>query len=169
MLKDLHWKHYIKYGLAAAVLYSVPLIFLLKHTAYSQIWLLYLGNFLFMLTVAGFLLIFNRHRDKNASSTAMILAGAAVSILGIIISCLIAFILLSIMIPGLFHSGVPDKVLTGAPASTVPDKINGLLFMIFGNAAIGNGAAGLFVSIIFPFTLKGDQTKEKVPPQQSEV
>lgn len=71
------------------------------------------------------------------------------------------------MIPGLFHAGTPAKALTDAPANTVHDKANGLLFMIFGSATIGNAASGIFVCIIFPFAIKGDQTKEKVPPEQA--
>ena len=169
MLKDIHWKHYIKYGIIAAILYGIPVFYLLQHTRYSQIWLLYLGNALFMATVASFLLIFNRHRDKNASSMSMAFAGAVVTVLGVILSIFLCFILLSSMVPGLFHSGPPGKVLTGAPANTIQDKTDGLIFMLFGNAIIGNFAAGLFVSIIFPFTLKGDQTKEKVAPHQSQV
>jgi hypothetical protein len=73
------------------------------------------------------------------------------------------------MIPGLYHSGTPDKILTGEPANSVPDKARGLLYMIFFNAVMGNVSTGIFVCILFPFTLKGDQTKEKVPPKQAEV
>lgn len=169
MLKNLHCEKYIKYAALAALLYCVPVYFFLKTATWSQSWLLYLGNALFMVTVASFLLIFNRNKDENASSMSMIIAGSTVAILGVIVSVLLAFILLWAMIPDLFQAGPPEKVLTHAPASTIPDKANGLIFMILASCTIGNGVAGLFVCILFPFTLKGDQTKEKVPPKQAEV
>jgi Na+/proline symporter len=169
MLKSLHWKRYIGYAAVAAILYSIPVYLFLKFTVWSQTWLLYLGNFLFMILVAAFLLIFNRRKNENASSTAMVTAGAIVTVLGILISCLICFLLISIMVPGLFHSGPPDKVLTGEPVNRSVDKTHGLIFMILFNTVMGNISTGLFVCIIFPFTLKGDQTKERVPPKQSEV
>lgn len=86
-----------------------------------------------------------------------------------VISCLLCFALVVRMVPGLFDSGPPQKVLEGAPANTVHDKTRGFLYMIFGGAIIGNAAAGFFISIIFPFALKGDQTKERVDSKQSEL
>lgn len=169
MFKKFHWRHYLAHAFVAAILYIIPVFIFIKDTAYSQTWLLYLGNFLFMITMAVFLFAFNRRRGKNASSMAMFTASNITAVMGIIIACLLCFILISIMIPGLFHSGPPDKVLTGAPANTIQDKTHGLLWMVFGNAVIGNVATSFFVSIIFPFALKGDQTKEEVPPKQKEL
>ena len=169
MFKNVHWRHYLTYAIVAAFLFGLAVLIFLMDTSYSRAWLLYIGNALFLFTIAAFLLSFNRRRDRNASSMTMLTAGFITSGAGIIIACLLCFILLSVMIPGLFHAGEPGKVLTGAPANTVLDKTHGLLFMIFGSATIGNGAAGLFVCIIFPFAIKGDQTKEKTPPDQARL
>jgi Na+/proline symporter len=162
MFKHLHLKKYIVYGVVAAILYCIPVAFYLRDVTWSQSWLLYLGNALFMVMVAVFLLFFNRRRNKNASSMSMVTAGVTVTFLGILFSCLICALLLYIMIPGLFHAR-PDKILTGEPANSVPDKAHGPVYMVFFSAVMGNISTGFFVCIIFPFTLKGDQTKEKSP------
>ncbi|HVW63057.1 MAG TPA: hypothetical protein VHC48_23565 [Puia sp.] len=169
MLKGLHWKKYLKYGIIAAILFCIPVFFFLKDITWSQSWLLYLGNALFMVVVAVTLVLFNRQQKSSASSTSLVLAGVIVTVLGIIISCLICILLLSIMIPGLYHSGTPGKVLTGEPVNAVPDRSRGPVYMVLFNATMGNICTGLFICIIFPFTLKSDQTKEKTQQGQSEV
>jgi hypothetical protein len=167
MLKGIHWQHYIKYAVVAAILYCIPVFFFLKTTAWSQTWLLYLGNALFMVAVVNALLWFNHSRHGNASSMAMVLAGVITTILGIIISFAICFLLLSVMIPGLYSAGTPSKLLSGEPANSVPDRSRGPVYLVLFNAFMGNVSTGLFVCILFPFTLKGDQTKEDTPPGQS--
>jgi len=169
MFKHIHWTHYLLHAVIAAILYVIPVAVFIGDTTYSNTWLLYLGNALFMIVIAAFLFRFNGRRGKNASSMSMFAASNITSVMGILIACLLCFILITIMIPGLFQAGPPDKVLRGAPANTVQDKTKGLLWMVFGNAIIGNVSTGFFVSMIFPFALKGDQTKEEVSPKQKEL
>ena len=166
MFKTHNLKQYMVYGIVAAILYCIPVTFYLKNVTWSQSWLLYLGNALFMMMIASFLLIFNRRRNKNASSMSMMKGGVTVTVLGIVISCVICALLLTIMIPGLFHAR-PEKILTGEPANSVPDKAHGPVYLVFFNALMGNISTGLFVCIIFPFTLKGDQTKENTPRREA--
>ena len=156
-------KPYLIYGLLAAVVYCIPVTIFLFNPEFSQGWLLYLGNLLFLFVIVAFLFAFNRKRSENASTMAMLAAGHITTVCGIVISCLLAFILFLIMVPGYLGAGTTDKVLTGQPANTVDDKTRGLSFMVFATAIIGNIAAGSFVSIIFPFALKADQTRERVP------
>jgi hypothetical protein len=91
------------------------------------------------------------------------------TIMGILIAFVLCWILVITMVPGLFHAGVADKTLAGAPASTIGKKTHGLLFMIFMSVSIGNFVVGLFSSIILPFTLKGNQTEEKIQPGEPNV
>jgi hypothetical protein len=99
----------------------------------------------------------------------MLAAGHIATVAGIVIACLLCFILVLVLVPGYLQAGTADKVLTSAPANTVKDKTNGLSFMLFMNAIIGNVVAGSAASIIYPFTLKRDQTKEKVPQKQAQL
>lgn len=169
MFKYIKWMPYILYGLIGAILYCIPVTFFLGKANFSEAWLLYLGNLLFCIIIALFLFHFNNTRKQNAGTLAMLVAGHIATVIGIVISCLFCFILLVIYVPDIFQPGVTDKVLKHAPANTIEDKTSGLAFMIFANAIVGNFSAGFFVSIVFPFSLKGDQTKEKVPGKQAEL
>jgi hypothetical protein len=163
MNKPFNPKPYLIYGLLGAVVYLIPVIIFLSNPDYSQAWLLYLGNLLFLFVIVAFLYAFNRKRSENAGTMAMLAAGHIATAFGVVISCLLAFILLIIMVPGYLEPGITDKVLTGEPANTTYDKTRGLSFMVFITAIIGNISAGSFVSIIFPFAMKADQTRERVP------
>jgi hypothetical protein len=169
MFKRIHWSHYVRFSLTCAILYSAAVFFFLLDTRYSRTWLLYTGNVLFLLTLITFVFVFIRKHGQNATALTTVAATQITSLLGIALSFLCCFILVLIMVPGLFHSGTPGKVLTGAPANTVEDKAHGLLFEIFGNAALGNFSMGFFVSIIFPFTLRGAASRESPGVNESEL
>ena len=155
--KPFNPKPYITYGLLGAVVYCIPLIIFLSDPEYVQGWLLYLGNLFFLFAIVAFVYNFNKKRSENAGTLAMLTAGHIATLMGIIASCLLAFILLIIMVPDYLHTGPPESVVPGY------DTTRGLSFMVFATAIIGNLSAGSFVSIIFPFALKADQTREKVP------
>lgn len=163
MNKPFNPRPYLIYGLLAAVVYCIPVIIFLSNPDYSQGWLLYLGNLLFLFPVIAFLYAFNRKRNENAGTLVMLSAGSITTVIGIVLSVILAFLLLVVMVPGYLSPGTAGKVLTGEPANITQDKTRGLSFMIFATAVIGNVAAGGFVSIIFPFAMKADQTREKVP------
>lgn len=163
MNKPFNPRPYLIYGLLAAVVYCIPVVIFLTNPEYSQGWLLYLGNLLFLFPIIAFLYAFNKKRTENAGTIAMLTAGHITAVGGVVIACVLAFLLLVIMVPGYLSAGTTEKVLTGEPANMTQDKTRGLSFMVFATAIIGNFAAGSFASLIFPFALKADQTKERVP------
>jgi hypothetical protein len=166
MFKGTNIKPYLGYSFAAALLYSLPVIIFLKDADYREAWLLYLGNFLFLAMIVFFIFRFNSRRDQNAGTMVMLTATSITTVLGTVMAVLIDLLLLLIFVPGILQAGTPDKILMEAPGNTVTDKTEGLVFMLLANAIIGNVSIGLFVSIIFPFTLKSDQTREKVPKRK---
>ena len=155
MFKGINLKPYITHALMAALLYCLPVIFFLKAADYTRAWELYIGNFLFLLVIVLFLFTFNKKRDENAGTLLMLTASSITTILGTIAAVILGLGLLLIFVPGLLQSGTPDKVLINAPGNSVLDKTDGLVFMVISNAIIGNVSSGLFVSIIFPFSMKG--------------
>lgn len=169
MFKSINWPFYLKYSLISTVLFSIPLIIFLVDGSFYQAWLLYIGHFLFAIGVAAFLVAFNKRRDENASSVTMLYSGHIQTVIATLMATLLSFILLVIFVPGLFGPGMADKVMENAPENTVSDNTKGLLAIVLLHATVGNFAAGSFVSIIFPFTLKADQTKEKVSRKQAEL
>jgi hypothetical protein len=166
MLKGTNLKPYIAYSLIAAMVYIIPVIFFLKAADYTRAWLLYLGNFLFLLAIAFFLFSFNRKRERNAGTLVMLTATSIATVIGTALAFILSLGLLFIFVPDLFQPGTTERALAGAPDNSVLDKTNGLMFMVLANSLVGNISCGHFVAIIFPFAMKGDQTKEKVPKRK---
>ena len=163
MFKNLRISSLMKYGVAAAILFCIPMIIFIRDSSYSQGWLLYLGNFLFMLSVAVFLIFFNKRKDEDASTTSLLLTGHVVTVIGVILATVASLIALAVMVPGLFESGPADKVLEQAPAQDQGRKTRGLVLMVLLNAVVGNVSTGSFVAIILAYYQKKDQTKEGIP------
>lgn len=159
----------IKYSILGAIVYCIPAFLFIQHATYTDAWLLYLGNGLFLCAISLFMFSYNKKRKENASTTSMLVAGHATTVIGIILACFISFLVLIILVPGLFQSGTTGKVLTDAPVNTIDDKTKGLNFMVFFNAIVGNVSTGSFASIIFAFTLKRDQTKESATRPNKET
>jgi hypothetical protein len=152
---------YLKHSIFCALLASIPLIFFVRDTKFTEIWLLYLGDGLFLFSLFISLILLNKKVGDNASTGYMLMAGHAVTVIAIIIICLITFIVLLIYVPGLLHIGNTYQILKQAPANTVEDKTRGLLFILFVNAVIGTFSAGLFTSIVTAYTIKREQRGDK--------
>lgn len=161
MFQKHHLTTYIKWGVIAAIVFSIPMFLFVKANDYQSAWWLYLGNAMFLVVIASSMLTFSKRREHDASTQNMIAAGHMTTLVGIIISCLVAVIAILIYIPDVFSSGVSDSALVDAPAQTGDGKTHGLIFFVFMNATIGNFCGGSFASIIIPYTVRRNQTKDK--------
>jgi len=168
-MKKSHWSLYLKYGILAAIAYSLPVIVFIKLADYTSSWLLFSGCLLFLFFIALFLIQFNKRRNGNAATGTMLAAGLIATTTGVVISVLLSFILILIFVHGFLSQPVPDKVLHAEPSNVIKDKTEGLAFMIFMTATVGNFSAGSFVTILFPFSLRKDQTSGKLNGKQSEL
>ena len=151
----------LKYGMLAALAYCIPEIIFLQTADYRNIWILYAGCFLFLSMIVLFLVSFNKKRKQNATIESMLFSGIMVTLSGVIISVLFCFLLLVIFVPGFLNYGTPEKLLHAGPSNIIKDKTGGLAFIVFMTTIMGNFSAGSFVCIVFPFSLKRDQTKDK--------
>lgn len=148
----------VKYTIIIAVISSIPMLFFIHDTRFSETWLLYLGDAFVLAGVFPLMILFNKKfADENAGTIPMITAGLMITAITIVLICIIACILLIIYIPGLFSSGTAGKTLTQVPTGMAEGKTNGLLFIVFMNAVFGNFIAGAFASIITAFTAKRNQ------------
>ncbi len=154
MFKKEYFFSYIKWGALAALAYCILMISFIRSDAFSGAYLMYIGNVLFLIVIALYMLFFNKGQAENASTQTMTAAGHIATAVGIIISCIVAAIAVAVFIPS-------DTVLANAPAVTGTGKTHGLIFMVFMNTIIGNLAGGSFASIILPFSARKDQTKDK--------
>lgn len=152
---------YLTYGLISAILFCIPATFFIRSGDFRQIYLLYLGNALFLIGILLFLLQYNKKRAENASTSSMLISGHLTAVTGIVIACILSLLLVFIFSPDVFSSH-PDTVLENAnPAQQGIGKPRGVLFVLFMDAIIGNFCTGSFVSLLFPYTIKKDQTKDK--------
>lgn len=152
---------YFKYSFACAILFCIPMFIFLSDQTYTKTWLLYLGNGLFLLGVFTFMVFFNNRKNENASTQTMMMAGHTVTIMGMIIAFIIAFIAALVLVPSAFGMGASNNDLLNAPRSMDRDVNDGLLFVLFADTILGNIAGGSFVSLITAYSYKRDQAKDK--------
>lgn len=162
MIQKIHLSTCLLFGAIAAVAYSIPMTYFIYSSHFADSWWLYVGNILFMIVVGLFLGVVSRRRHNNPNTSLIMLEGHVVTAIGIITSCIIAFILLMIFVPHLFGSGPAGRVLEQSPAQAQNGKTDGLVLLLFMNAIVGNVAAGSFISVMLPYTMKRNQTKESV-------
>ena len=164
MFKKVNWLTTIRTAALAALLFCIAIFIYIKYSNYRDSWLLYLGSFLFMSVLWMHTLAENKRRGSNESTVALVFEGHVTTLVGIILCCLVSFILLVILVPGYLSPGAADKTLTGEPAQLVVDKTDGLSFEVFMAAIVMNFSVGSFTSIILPFYAKRNQTKDRRTP-----
>jgi hypothetical protein len=163
------WKQRVQFALPGAIVFCIPAVFYIRDAAYRQTWLLFLGVFFFLIVATITTLIDSRKRKQNVKAVRLMFDSQLTTIISIIITCILCFILLAILIPGYIGSGHAAKVLTGNPPSDVLDKTNGLSLKIFITAIVGNFTAGSFVAILVPFyssRIGGKTSPETTPLKQ---
>jgi len=172
MLKKVNIRSTLIFGLIGAIAFCIPVFFYIQSANYKDSWLLYLGSVLFMIVAAIFTMQDSKKRSNNESTVSLVFSSHVTTIVGIILSCAICFLMLILFVPGYLSQGTTEKVLTQAPANTITDKTNGLSVKIFLTATVINFAAGSFCGIIFPFSMKRNQTqdaREPAPLHQSGI
>lgn len=153
MANKAFYKSYFVFGIGAAIVYAIAGFIFIQKAIYTESWVLYVGNFMFMIIIGCFLFYFSRTKVNKATSLSLMVSGEKTVIIGVVASCLLSLALLVIMIHGLLGPGTPGKVMLDKPANTIKDKTNGLDFMIIVNSLVGNFVTGSFVSIMLPGSL----------------
>jgi heme/copper-type cytochrome/quinol oxidase subunit 4 len=151
----------IGYSVLAAVLYTLTAIYFINSARFQDTWILYVGNVLFGVAVSLFMLRHIAVRKEGGSTASMAMVGHVVVIIGVVLSCLLAFVALAVFIPDIFSSGKADTVLENSPSWQRGGKTDGLVMQVFMDAVVGNVAAGSFVSLMFAYTAKVNQTRDK--------
>jgi lysylphosphatidylglycerol synthetase-like protein (DUF2156 family) len=164
MFKKINIVRCLLFGTIAAIVFAIPQFFYIRSSTYSESWLLYLGSFFFFIAIVLYTVLFNKAKEGNANTVTMVFASHVTTVIGVIVSCILTFILLSVMIPGYLHAGPAAVASPDTPINEIHDKTNGLSFRAFIGATIINFAFGSFASIIFPFSIKRNQTKESGEP-----
>ena len=165
MLKKVNLVTTLTAAAIAALLFCIAVFAYIRQADYNQTWLLYLGSFAFMVVIWVHTMRDSKKRANNDESTvALVFASHVATILGVVISVLVSFILLSVFVPGYLEAGNTAKALEQVPANMVHDKTEGLSFIVIMAASVINFAAGSFGGIILPFYLKRNQTRDSKTP-----
>src|SRR4051794_21062324 len=80
---------YFKYSVVPAIISSVPMLFFIRDSRFSEAWLLYLGDAFFLFSMIFVMLLLSRKAEHNAGTGALLIAGHAITVFGIILICLI--------------------------------------------------------------------------------
>ena len=171
MFKKIDWVSTFKWASFGALLFCVPAFIYIIHADYTLSWILFLGSVLFLFVNAFHNVVESKKRGGDESTIALVFAAHVTTIAGILLACLVCFILLVILVPGYLEAAPAEKLLTKEPASMVMDKTNGLSFNLFISATVLNFAGGSIAGITVPFYAKRNQTKdnkEPVPLQQND-
>jgi len=139
--------YYIRYSIACALAYCIPVYIFFKHEEFSQFWLLYLGNSLYacLMLISG--LFVNKKLHNSASLRALIVPGIKVIFSSIIIVCLLVGILAVI-----FRHNIVQQA---------PTNYNGLFYALSVNAVLVNFIVGMLLIFIGAVTIKRNQRNEK--------
>ena len=161
MFKKEYLASYLTWGIIAAIAFSIPMLIFINSENYAATWLLFLGNALFLCVIAIYMLNFNSKKGGDASTQTQMAAGHIATVIGIIVSCIVAAIGIAVFIPDIFSSGLSDNALQNAPSQTGTGKTHGLVFFVFMCAVIGNVCGGSFASLMLPYAAKRNQTKDR--------
>ena len=163
MLKKVNLLSSLKAGALAALLFCITAFIYIQSADYTLSWIMYVGSFLFLIVIWTYTMRENKKRKENESTVSLIFASHVTTIIGVIISCVICFLLLILLVPG-FLGGDTGKVLTDEPANTVIDRTEGLSANVFIVASLVNFSVGSFAGIILPFYTKRNQTRDSREP-----
>lgn len=162
MFKGHPLKSYVVYSVTAAIVYSIAAFIYLRNDTFRSAWVLFIGNALFACCIVAFIFSLNRKENENASIGKMVFAGHITTVMGIIISCIIAIILFFLLPEisyGAEHGGI-NATLHHAPPQLRSGKRNEYLLTLMLNAVIGNISAGSVISIILPWATKKNSDKQ---------
>lgn len=148
---------YIKYSFAAAILYCGAVYIFIRSEAFSEAYVLYIGNMLFACAIITFILLYNRKRKQNAPIGVMVFAGHITTVIGIILACIICLFLLFVFAPDTFNILSGHTYVLSKTPPQMTDKARGSLLILFMNAIFGNISVGSFFSIILPYAAKRNQ------------
>jgi hypothetical protein len=163
MFKKLNIRTTLIAGTIAGILFSIPALIYIRSANYEKSWLLYVGSFLFMITQWIHTILESKRRENNESTVALVFASHAATMVGIVVSCILSFLLLSLFVPGYLSSSHP-KTLTEEPVNIIHDKTEGLSFSVFMAATAINFSLGFFTAIVIPFILIKNQTRDSRIP-----
>ena len=142
-------KTYVPRALIAACVYCIVVVIFLTKASYQSIWILFLGNVLYLFSMA--IIIYRTYRAQKfeGSPVTSAISGHILSITGAAISVILSLILYLLFYIGI--DGTKGESLQHAPAEMAANATHGMLFVLVMVAAFGNTIAGFFAALFTSF------------------
>lgn len=164
IFKKIEWRSTIIASSIAAILFATAAGVFIYRADYIDSWILYLGSVMFFFTIAYFTAFTSRKRGWNESTVSLVFAAHVATILGILISVGLCFILLVIMTPHFILPGAAERELINEPATQLRGVTDGLVFKVMFAATVANFCGGSIGGITIPFYSKRNQMKDNREP-----
>jgi hypothetical protein len=165
-------KQVLAYAAAAAVLYCIAAVVYIKQMSFEASWILYVGNFLFAAVIGIFIAWFYKKHEKDINTVTLVSIGAKTAVAGIVMACIINFILVLVLVPGIFKAGSGSYLFLRHSPAQFEGKNQGFGSILFFNAILGNAGASFFISLLIPFSvmknLYGRGEKPRAPSTKNE-
>lgn len=151
MSGKLNLKLTLQFAVLEAIAFCIPVFFYIRDDMYAHTWLLYLGSFFFLILTVVHTLRDGKRRGGYERTFTLVFDSHMITILGIILSCLLSFIMLLIFVPQYFNHSNIDVSVVGEPPQNQSRGTDGPGLKIFMIAVIANFAVGSIVGILLPF------------------
>ena len=160
--KRLNLSLYLTYAVLCAVVYSIPMLFPLINKTFEQIWLLFLGNSLFFISVLFSIIHVNKKLYENGNLGTLVLSGIYVTLASIALIAIITLLLYTgFDLSSIHKTGNVEAIHNVANRDDSGTNSSGLVFMLFVCGLFVNLFVGAFASFVAAVTSKGKQTTEK--------
>lgn len=150
---------YLKFGGLAAAAYLLVMAFFLYSHQFQSLWMLPLGNFLYLFMIGlicGYFYKRNHFRDSSISNA---MAGHYVSFTGAAIATLLTLLMFFIFKGKVWPAGANTPLLN-APGSMSVGANGGILPLILIDSGFGNTVCGFFAAIVVSFSAKRNQRSQ---------
>ncbi|GAC1450198.1 MAG: hypothetical protein NVSMB7_12390 [Chitinophagaceae bacterium] len=162
-------KQIMKFAIAAALVYCITVGFYIKKMSFEESWVLYLGNFLFAAVIGIFVAWFYKKHESDIGTIRLVVIGAKTAVAGIVIACIMSFLLLLIFVPQIFRPEPISHLYLHHSPGQFSGKNRGFGSILFFNAILGNAGASFFISLLIPFSvMKNLYSDERKPKQAAE-
>lgn len=153
---------YIIYALIASIAYLLPTAYFLLGNGNTKIWLPYLGNFLFFISIVVAIAFFNVEANQSANVKSLLYTGLRTTIIAAIFCAIVAFVLAAIKY-GYFEEKTTETLQAAQSTDTNSafNNNNEAGVMIIINALIVNFIMGILSSLIGASVNKRNQTTVK--------
>ncbi len=152
-------KRYFLRGFIAAAIYCIMVLIFLFQNHFQSIWLLFLGNGLYLLAVATIVYLSNKAKKFSESPFTSAISGHVLSLTGAAFAVVLSLVLYFLFYLGI--DGTKGETLHQAPTEMSHNASNnGIVFVLIIVAALGNTITGFFAAVITSFTSFTSSKKE---------